>query len=199
MRGTAVAGNTVAVTGSTNQATCTATAATDGTWSCALTDLSPGQQALSATQSDKAGATSKPSAIVLVYVGTPPATARLKDTDPSIVYNSWDYLGSRGYGDHDDDVHYATTDGSSIRYTFIGTGIKVFGEKYTDQGNIGVSIDGGPATVVDTVPTDGARHTDVAVYTNIALAAGVHTIVVTKLSGTYATFDGFEIDNPASQ
>ncbi|MEU9370590.1 Ig-like domain-containing protein [Streptomyces avermitilis] len=198
VRGTAVAGNTVAVTGSTNQAGCTATAAADGTWSCALTGLSPGRQALSATQSDKGGATSKPSATVLVHVGTPPAAARLNDTDPSIVYNSWDHLGSRGYGDHDDDVHYATTDGSSITYTFIGTGIKVFGEQYTDQGNIGVSIDRGPATVVDTVPADGARHTDVAVYTNTALTAGVHTIVVTKLSGAYATFDGFEIDNPAS-
>ncbi|MET7853733.1 hypothetical protein ABZT48_37330 [Streptomyces avermitilis] len=198
VRGTAVAGNTVAVTGSTNQAGCTATAAADRTWSCALTGLSPGRQALSATQSDKGGATSKPSATVLVHVGTPPAAARLNDTDPSIVYNSWDHLGSRGYGDHDDDVHYATTDGSSITNTFIGTGIKVFGEQYTDQGNIGVSIDGGPATVVDTVPADGARHTDVAVYTNTALTAGVHTIVVTKLSGAYATFDGFEIDNPAS-
>jgi len=48
------------------------------------------------------------------------------------------------------------------------------------------------------VPADGARHTDAAVYTDTALAAGVHTIVVTKLSGTYATFDGLEIDNPAS-
>lgn len=199
VRGTAVAGNTVAVTDSANPAGCTATAAADGTWSCTLTDSSPGQQPLSATQSDKDGATSKPSTAVLVYVGTPPAAARLNDTDPSIVYSTWDYLGSRGYGDHDDDVHYATTDGSSITYTFIGTGIKVFGEEFTDQGNIGVSIDGGPATVVDTVPADGARHADAAVYTSTALASGVHTIVVTKLSGTYATFDGFEIDNPASQ
>jgi hypothetical protein len=198
VRGTALAGNTVAVTDTANQAGCTTTAAADGAWSCTLTDVSPGQQSLSATQSDKDGATSKPSAAVLVYVGTPPTAARLNDTDASIVYNSWDYLGSRGYGDHDDDVHYATTDGSSITYAFIGTGIKVFGEEFTDQGDIGVSIDGGPATVVDTVPADGARHTDAAVYTSTALAAGVHTIVVTKLSGTYATFDGFEIDNSAS-
>ncbi|MFD4503726.1 hypothetical protein [Streptomyces sp. NPDC058457] len=203
VRGTAVAGNTVAVTDSPDQAGCTATAAPDGTWSCSLTEASPGRQALTATQSTQSGkggaATSKPSAAVLVYVGTPPTAARLNDTDPSIVYDSWDYLGSRGYGDHDDDVHYATTDGSSITYTFIGTGIKVFGEEFTDQGRIGVSIDGGPATVVDTVPADGARHTDAAVYSSTALTAGVHTIIVTKLSGTYATFDGFEIDNPASQ
>jgi hypothetical protein len=199
VRGTAAAGNTVQVTDSANQAGCTATAAADGTWSCAVTGASSGQQTLSATQSDKNGVASKPSAAVVVYVGTPPATVRLNDTDPSIAYNGWDYLGSRGYGDHDDDVHYAQSDGSSITYTFIGTGVKVFGEEYTDQGKISVSIDGGPATVVDTVPADGARHADVPVYTSSALTAGVHTIVVTKLSGAYATFDGFEIDNPVSQ
>jgi hypothetical protein len=46
------------------------------------------------------------------------------------------------------------------------------------------------------VPADGTRHADVAVYTSTPLPAGVHKTVVTKLSGQYATFDGFEIDNP---
>ncbi|MYS20272.1 MULTISPECIES: Ig-like domain-containing protein [unclassified Streptomyces] len=199
VRGTAVAGNTVTVTDGTDQASCTATAATDGTWSCTLTGSSAGQHSLSAVQTDRNAVTSKASPAVLVYVGTPPAAARVNDTDPSIGYDNWDYLDSRGYGDLDDDVHYATADGSSFTATFIGTRITVFGEEYTDQGDISVSIDGGPATVVDTVPADGARHADVAVYTGAALPAGVHTITVTKLSGSYATFDGFEIDNPASR
>ncbi len=41
------------------------------------------------------------------------------------------------------------------------------------------------------MPTDGQRHSNVAVYTATGLAAGNHTIVVTKLSGQYATLDGF--------
>ena len=113
-----------------------------------------------------------------------------------ITYSAWEYMGGRGLGDHNDDLHYAVTDGSNLTLTFIGTGIKVFGEQYTDQGEISVSIDGETPTVVNTVPADGTRHADVAVYTSPTLSAGVHKIVVTKLSGQYATFDGFEIDNP---
>lgn len=62
---------------------------------------------------------------------------------------------------------------------------------------ISVSIDGGTPVVVSTAPADGARHSNVAVCTSPGLAAGVHTIVVAKLSGQYATFDGLEVDNPA--
>jgi hypothetical protein len=199
VRGTAVGGNTVTVTGGSGGTGCTAKAASDGTWTCTLDGVRAGQHTLTAVQTDGNGVASKTSAAVLVYVGTPPAAARVNDTDASIVYSGWDYLDNRGFGDLDDDVHYATDDGSSLSSTFIGTAVTVFGEEYTDQGDISVSVDGGPATVIHTVPADGARHTDVPVYTSGALTAGVHTVVVTKLSGSYATFDGFEIDNAATQ
>jgi hypothetical protein len=131
-----------------------------------------------------------------VYVGVPQAAARVDDTDSSISYAGWSYSAGRGYGDYNNDIHYTGNNGSSLSFTFIGTGVKVFGEKYTDQGQISVSIDGGPPVAVDTVPADGTRRADTAVYTSSTLPTGLHTIVVTKLSGQYATFDGFEIDNP---
>ena len=77
--------------------------------------------------------------------------------------------------------------------TFTGTGIAVYGEQNTDQGNLGISIDGGAQQTVSTVPADGVRHANVAVYTRTGLSAGTHTIVVTKLSGTYAVLDGFAV------
>ncbi|WP_194923312.1 hypothetical protein [Catenulispora pinisilvae] len=120
---------------------------------------------------------------------------RANDTDPSIAYSGFSYSANRGYGDFDDDVHYATADGSTASYQFTGTGIQVFGEQYTDQGNIGVSIDGGAQQSVNTVPTDGQRHTNVPVFSSATLTAGTHTVVITKLSGTYATLDGFGIVN----
>ncbi|WP_328459260.1 hypothetical protein [Streptomyces sp. NBC_00448] len=196
--GTGVAGDSVAVS-DTSGGGCTATAGSDGTWSCALSGAADGPHTLTAVQTSRDGVASKASSAVLVYVGTPSAAARVNDTDPSIAYSGWDYSNGRGYGDLDDDLHYATTDGSSLASTFIGTGVVVFGEEYTDQGDISVSIDGGPATVVDTVPADGARHTDVPVYSSGTLSAGVHTVVVTKLSGSYATFDGIEVDNAAAR
>ena len=119
--------------------------------------------------------------------------SRLNDTDPSITYSGFSYASNRGLGDYADDVHYATANGSTARLTFTGTGIQVFGEQYTDQGNIGISIDGGTQQTVNTVPADGQRHCNVAVYTATGLTSGSHTIVVTKLSGQYATLDGFTV------
>ena len=106
-----------------------------------------------------------------------PAGVRLNDTDPTITY----------------DVHFATANGSTAKLTFTGTGIQVFGEQNTDQGNIGISIDGSAEQTISTLPSDGQRHSNVAVYTATRLASGNHTIVVTKLSGTYTTLDGFNI------
>ena len=121
----------------------------------------------------------------------PVAATRFNDTVSTISYTGFSYSSGRGFGDYQDDIHYATANGSTASYTFTGTGIQVFGEQYTDQGNIGISIDGGTQQVVSTLSGDGARHTNVAVYSSGALASGTHTIVVTKLSGQYATLDGF--------
>ncbi|MFG1809516.1 hypothetical protein [Streptomyces sp. NPDC049040] len=194
VRGTGVPGGTVTVGVSLDHTGCTGVTGADGRWACAVTGSSPGQHTLTATQSDRNGATSKPSAGVTVHVGVPQAAVRIDDTEPSLAYSGWSYAAGRSYGDHNGDIHYAGSNGSSLSFTFIGTGIKVFGEQYTDQGAIGVSIDGAAPVVVDTVPADGIRHADTAVYTSAPLPAGLHTIVVSKLSGQYATFDGFEID-----
>ena len=117
--------------------------------------------------------------------------SRINDTDSSITYSGFSYSSNRGLGDYEDDVHYATANGSTATLTFNGTGIQVYGEQYTDQGNVGVSIDGGPQQTVSTVSADGTRHSNVAVYTSGVLPSGPHTIVVTKLSGQYTTIDGF--------
>ena len=116
---------------------------------------------------------------------------RLNDTDGAISYSGFSYASGRGLGDYQDDVHYATANGSTASLSFTGTGVQVFGEQYTDQGNIGVSVDGGAQQTVSTSSSDGVRHSNVAVFTSGVLAPGTHTIVVTKLSGQYSTVDGF--------
>ena len=97
--------------------------------------------------------------------------------------------------DYLDDIHYATDNGSTITYTFVGTGIKVYGELSTDQGHFSAALDGGAPVSVDTVPSDGQRHSDVVTWSAEGLTAGVHTLVLTKVDGTYMTFDGAEVDN----
>ncbi|GGV45444.1 hypothetical protein GCM10010495_73750 [Kitasatospora herbaricolor] len=135
--------------------------------------------------------------IVPVTAGTDAASISLgvDDTNAAITYNNFAYSGNRGYGDYQNDIHYATANGSTASFTFTGTQIQVRGEQFTDQGNIGISIDGGPQQTVSTLPTDGLRHANVPLYTSGLLTPGSHTIVVTKLSGQYATLDGFRILN----
>jgi hypothetical protein len=126
--------------------------------------------------------------------GQPPASERLNDTDPSFSYGAgWSYSSNRGLGDLDDDVHYATANGTSLTYTFLGTGIKVFGEFNSDQGNVGFAVDGGSQQTVDT-STTGPRRSDQVVFEQSGLTPGQHTITITKLSGEYMTFDGVEVD-----
>ncbi|HEV2347231.1 MAG TPA: hypothetical protein VGS97_24255, partial [Actinocrinis sp.] len=120
---------------------------------------------------------------------------RINDTDPAIVYNSFGYQANRGFGDYNNDIHYATANGATATYTFTGNLIQVYGEEYTDQGNIGISIDGGTQQTINTIPADGQRHSNVPIYTATGLTSSAHTIVVTKLSGQYTTLDGFGVTN----
>jgi hypothetical protein len=68
---------------------------------------------------------------VVFCVGTPPADARINDTDLGFVCNQLDYSGNRGFGDYQDDLHYATSNGATVTYAFIGTRITVYGEQNT--------------------------------------------------------------------
>ncbi|WP_323122258.1 right-handed parallel beta-helix repeat-containing protein [Burkholderia alba] len=116
---------------------------------------------------------------------------RLGDNASQIAYSgSWQQVNSRPGYDYLKDLHYTTSNNDTMTLPFNGTAIQIFGEQYTDQGNLGISVDGGAQQIVSTVPADGKRHSNVAVYTSPLLARGQHTLTVTKLSGTYATMNG---------
>jgi hypothetical protein len=170
-----------------------------GTWSCTLGSVASGEHSLTATAQDGLGQTASSGPTLIDVGGQPPASERLNDTDPSFSYGAgWSYSSNRGLGDLDDDLHYATANGTSLTYTFLGTGIKVFGEFNSDQGNVGFAVDGGPQQTVDT-STTGPRRSDQVVFEQSGLAPGQHTITITKLSGEYMTFDGVEVDyDPAA-
>ena len=170
-----------------------------GNWSCTLGSVASGEHSLTATAQDALGQTASSGPTLIDVGGQPPASDRLNDTDPSFSYGAgWSYSSNRGLGDLDDDVHYATADGTSLTYTFLGTGIKVFGEFNSDQGNVGFTVDGGSQQTVDT-STTGPRQSDQVVFEQSGLTPGQHTITITKLSGEYMTFDGVEVDySPAA-
>ncbi|MEX1651766.1 hypothetical protein ABZ960_00965 [Streptomyces pseudovenezuelae] len=121
-----------------------------------------------------------------------PMTGLIDDDDTAIAYTgSWSTSGYRGLGDFHDNVHAAGANGSTATLTFTGTGVSVIGEKYSDQGQIEVFVDGTSKGLFDTTST--TRQAQQAVYSTSGLSAGSHTIQVVKRSGSFATVDGFEV------
>ncbi|HWL85420.1 MAG TPA: hypothetical protein VNO21_06440 [Polyangiaceae bacterium] len=107
----------------------------------------------------------------------------------SYTGTSWNFSTGRGDGDLEDAVHYATANGDSATFTFSGTGATFLTETMTDEGDVGVSVDGG-AQVVVSAHAD-SRHAQQKLYAVDGLAAGPHTMTVTKLNGSYLLVDGF--------
>ncbi|MER7847862.1 hypothetical protein ABTZ03_28405 [Kitasatospora sp. NPDC096077] len=120
-----------------------------------------------------------------------PLTGLVNDDDQAVTYTgAWAQYGFRGNGDYDDDVHYTTTNGDAVSYAFTGTGVAVLGEKYADQGQDEILLDGVSQGLVDT--SSPVRLTRQVIYRAVGLPLGPHTLQLVKRSGTYTTVDGFE-------
>jgi hypothetical protein len=123
--------------------------------------------------------------------GTPPGKV-LDDDDLRIAYTgSWASSGSRTYGDLENGVHYTQQDGDSASITFTGSGISFLTETNSDEGDIAVTLDGVSKGTVSA--NTAQRQVRFPVYSVTGLAAGRHTLTVSKLSGTYFLVDGFRV------
>jgi len=124
--------------------------------------------------------------------GTPGHLAPLNDNDWRATYTgSWGAQGGRGLGDLGDDVHYTSTNGDSVSYTFTGTGIQLLSETNSDEGNADVYVDG---TKTETVSAySPQRLAQQALVSVTGLAKGQHTLRVVKTSGSYLIVDGFTV------
>jgi len=116
----------------------------------------------------------------------------INDNDSGITYSggSWGYA-SRGLGDYNDDVHYATNNNDYAQYTFNGTGIDYITEKNSDQGDVHVYIDGALQQTVSC--NNSSRLVQQTVYSKTGLASGSHTIKLVKSTGTYMLVDAFNV------
>jgi len=112
----------------------------------------------------------------------------INDTDAGITYTgSWSYSASRGLGDYQDDVHYTTTNGDSMSYTFNGTGIAYITEREASEGNVDVYLDGVYQTTVNC--TNSTRLPQQTLYSVAGLASGSHTLKLVKKDATYMVVD----------
>lgn len=116
----------------------------------------------------------------------------VNDTDSLIAYNgTWPYLGNRGIGDYQNDIHYTTTNNNTLKYSFVGTGIDYITEMFSDEGNVSFYVDG---TFVATVSCSSAtRLVQQPVVHVTGLPFGIHTLTAVKASGTYMLLDALKV------
>lgn len=133
--------------------------------------------------------------VLLKKNGSPLTTGRIiNDNDSRIQYNGFSSNGARGAdkNDYNDDVHFSDTAGSTIEFTFTGTGIDVLAETDTGRGTFEVYIDNESKGIYDSI---GESYTgqDI-VYSSEELPYGQHTIRIEKRdSGSYLEFDAFAV------
>ncbi|MFC5406087.1 GDSL-type esterase/lipase family protein [Cohnella soli] len=115
------------------------------------------------------------------------------DNDSRLTYSAgWAVDSARGVGDYNDDVHYATANGSSVEFTFdyAESRIDVIAEKNSDQGNVDVYIDNVFQQTVNCY--NATRISQAVIYSKTGLSAGPHTIKLVKTSGSFIVIDGFK-------
>ena len=105
--------------------------------------------------------------------------------------SSWAVSSGRGYGDYDDDVHYTTSNGDYLSYTFFGTGIGYVTEVSPDEGNVDVYLDGVFQTTVSCFTAN--RLPQQTLYTTNDLSPGTHTLMLVKSGGTNMLVDALVV------
>ncbi|NUQ98989.1 MAG: hypothetical protein HOY79_21340 [Streptomyces sp.] len=126
--------------------------------------------------------------------GTPGHLTPINDTAPGITYTGpgWSYSSGRPFGDYDNDVHSTTNNGDSVSYAFDGSGIEALTELNSDEGSIGVYVDGSLKQTVSAAAS-GDRTAQQALVTVTGLTPGSHTLQLVKQSGGYMVLDGLVV------
>lgn len=134
----------------------------------------------------------------------PPAPVTIIDAAPSasIVYTgAWTHAADANYQESTKSV--SGTIGNYVEYTFSGTNVALYGPKDTGIGKLNISIDGGPATLVDCyVASGGGVRKELFKVTGLS-PTGTHKIRATVALKNPASatnnigIDYFQIDPPA--
>ena len=133
--------------------------------------------------------------IPLLLKTTPvmPSTT-INDDDPRVVYTgAWTAINRPKYFYYHDDIHATKEMNDSVELAFTGTGIELISERFSDLGNVDITIDGTLKQNVNLALMSFPRLTGVVVFGAYDLPAGRHTIKIVNKSTDYAVVDAFRV------
>ncbi len=132
-----------------------------------------------------------------------PATSRLQDTDPSIVYGVGWMAGDPSRAWSGGTATLSAIAGAQATLTFNGTAVSWIGARGPQTGIARVSVDGAAAVEVDTYATSEQIQAAIFTATNLADTAHTLTIQATGMqnaaAGNVVVIDGFEVTAPGSR
>lgn len=95
------------------------------------------------------------------------------------------YTGSWGYGGESTafqgDEHFSNVPGNAYSYNFTGTRVRVFSMRHPNYGDMAISVDGGPETIVHAYAP--SRVASAQIWESPVLPRGQHTVRV-RVTGT---------------
>ncbi|WNS46720.1 X2-like carbohydrate binding domain-containing protein [Paenibacillus sp. MMS20-IR301] len=119
----------------------------------------------------------------------------VNNDDAAITYNgSWSRSTGRGMGDYKDDVQYTEMNGDSFEYDFSGTGISLYTETDSSQGDMDIYIDGEFKETVSAY--HNGRQAQQNLFSVSGLPEGIHTLKAVKKSGSFMLLDMLKVEIP---
>lgn len=143
--------------------------------------------------------TSDAVATALQYISVAPVTATVdvNDNTTGNADNQFEYTGSWQYnpaaaGSYQSDNHFSSVQNDYVTYEFIGTKVRLYGAKDSDNGKLAVSIDGGAELIVDAYTA--TRQEIQLLYTSPALDNARHTLKVRVTGEKNASSSGTTVE-----
>ncbi|WP_052416105.1 X2-like carbohydrate binding domain-containing protein [Paenibacillus sp. FSL R5-0912] len=120
---------------------------------------------------------------------------QINNDDPGITYNgSWSRSTGRNMGDYKDDVQYTEINGDSFEYALSGTGISLYTEVDSSQGDMDIYVDGEFKETVSAYRN--GRLAQQNLYSISGLPEGIHTLRAVKKSGRFMLLDMLKVEIP---
>ena len=133
---------------------------------------------------------------LIVKTNNAPKTTAIKHNDPAIRYTgTWVAGNDRPFGDatKNDEFQFSRTSGDAVDYSFSGTGIEVYAEKFGTHGGFEVFVDGKSSGKIGLRVENFDRLSRICVFRADNLPAGRHSIRLVNTGSDYVTLAGFAV------